>query len=235
MSLVKFSAIACLSITTQLCCFTNATAAENVAREFKAIPKNSKIAIIPADIELFSLSAGGIEEPRADWTQAANQHFQKAIIGKNLQLGFTPIVIKDDLVDEFAEVNSLHGAVAQAINLHHLGLNEYNLPTKEKQLNWSLGEAVKPIQEKTNADYAIFTWVRDSYASPERKAAIVAMALLGVSIRGGIQAGYASLVDLKTGQILWFNRMVNASGDLREEDVAQKSVENLLDKFPVEK
>jgi hypothetical protein len=29
--------------------------------------------------------------------------------------------------------------------------------------------------------------------------------------------------------------MVNASGDLREEDVAQKSVENLLDKFPVEK
>jgi hypothetical protein len=61
------------------------------------------------------------------------------------------------------------------------------------------------------------------------------MALLGVSIRGGIQAGYASLVDLKTGQILWFNRMVNASGDLREEDVAQKSVENLLDKFPVEK
>ena len=67
---------------------------------------------------------------------------------------------------------------------------------------------MRPLQEKTGARYAVFIYVRDSYASAERKAAMVAMAMLGVGLTGGAQIGYASLVDLETGRVLWFNRLL---------------------------
>ena len=95
------------------------------------------------------------------------------------------------------------------------------------------------IQKMTGADYALFSWVRDSYTSDERKATMVAIAVLSlgrvVPIAGGQQTGYASLVDLKTGQVLWFNRLARGSGDLREADKASETVEALLSEFPVTK
>jgi hypothetical protein len=91
---------------------------------------------------------------------------------------------------------------------------------------------MRPLQAKTGARYAVFIWVRDSYASAERKAAMVAMAILGVGLTGGSQVGYASLVDLETGRVLWFNRLARASGDLREEKAASESLDALLAGFP---
>ena len=34
------------------------------------------------------------------------------------------------------------------------------LATKGEKLDWSLGDAVQPLREKTGADYALFTWMR---------------------------------------------------------------------------
>jgi hypothetical protein len=107
------------------------------------------------------------------------------------------------------------------------------LPTKNERLDWSMGEAVKPMKAKTGADYALFTWIRDSYASGERKAAMIAMALLGAISTGGEQVGYASLVDLNTGRIVWFNDLQRMSGDLRDPQAANETVETLLKGFPV--
>jgi hypothetical protein len=95
-----------------------------------------------------------------------------------------------------------------------------------------MGEGVQLLREKTGADYALFTWIRDSYASAERKAAMVAMAIFGVGLVGGSQVGYASLVDLKTGRVVWFNDLRRASGDLREAGNAAETVEALLRSFP---
>ena len=84
----------------------------------------------------------------------------------------------------------------------------------------------------------MFVWVRDSYASGERKAAMVALAILSMGnivLGGGVQTGYASLVDLKTGRVLWFNQLFSATGDLRETEPAIKTVENLMAGFPTVK
>ena len=91
---------------------------------------------------------------------------------------------------------------------------------------------MRPIKEKSGADYALFTWIRDSYASNERKAAMVAMALLGAISLGGEQIGYASLVDLNTGRVVWFNELERMSGDLREPKPAAETVDTLLKGFP---
>jgi len=210
----------------------------NLAAGFTALPKGAKVAVMPSDIELFSISAGGVSEPRADWTEAANKYFKAALVDKNRTLGLDTVVVSDKDADDFAELNSLHAAIARAIAVHHFGPASLHLPTKDGQLDWSLGEAVQAIKKATGADYALFSWIRDGYASAERQATMVAIAVLSLGRAvpgGGAQTGYASLVDLNTGRVLWFNRLRRNSGDLREADKAAETLEALLSGFPVAK
>lgn len=205
---------------------------KNVAVGFDALPKNAKVVIMPTDIELFSISGGGVVEPKADWTEAATKHFKAALAVKQKTLGVVAVELSEKDADEVDDVNALHAAVARAIAMHHFGPGFMNLPTKDGKLDWSMGESVIVIKQKSGADYALFTWVRDSYVSGERIAAMIALALLGVGVPGGQQTGYASLVDLNTGQVLWYNRLLRVTGDLREPDKAAETLNALLDRFP---
>jgi hypothetical protein len=177
----------------------------------------SRLLVVPADMELFSISAGGVKEPRADWTEAAQQHF-KAALAARPELGGRVAELSPVQFDEFAEIVNLHRAVADSVFIHHS--------------SGSLGDVVRPLKARTGADYALFTWIRDSYASSERKAVIVGMALLGSFTFGGEQIGYASLVDLNDGRIVWFNDLKRMTGDLRDPQAAAETVEALLKGFP---
>jgi hypothetical protein len=202
-----------------------------LAPGFTSLPKDARVVIAPLDVELFSISAGGVIEPKADWTESAQQHMKGALREKARALGLSASAeLSEDKADELAELLQLHAAVARSIAVHHTGI--LKLPTKEDRLEWSFGDTLRPLQQVTGARYAVFTWVRDSYASAERKAMMIGMALLGVGIAGGAQIGYATLVDLETGQVLWFNQLARASGDLREGKVAAESVGALLAGFP---
>ena len=214
---------------------------KNLAPGFTSLPKGASVVIMPTDIELFSISGGGVLEPKADWTEAATQHFKTALRDKKQKLGLRALELAEKDADELAEVNTLHAAVARAIAMHHFkdqrGL-DLSLPTKEGKLDWSLGETVQPIKKLTGADYALFSWVRDSYASAERQAASIGIAILSLGRaipRGGVQLGYASLVDLNTGQVVWFNRLARPSGDLREAGKAAETLDALLAEFPIAK
>jgi hypothetical protein len=204
----------------------------HLAPGFHARAPQSKLLVVPAEMELFSISAGGVSEPRADWTDAGQRHFEAALKARGERLGPEVLPLTDAQLDEFAPVIGLHRNVAECVFYHHLGSGP-KLPTKDGKLDWSLGEeAVRPLRERTGADYALFTWMRDSYASNERKAAMVAMALLGAISLGGEQVGYASLVDLHTGRVVWFNNLQRMSGDLREPVAAAETVDALLKDFP---
>ena len=224
----------CAMATTVLLNTSYAQDNKNLAPGFSARAASSKLVILPADVELFSISAGGVREPKADWTESAVKHFKAGLDKRKELLGVNVIDLAEKDLDEVAEINALHGAVAQSVFLHHV-LSVAKLPTKAGVLDWSLGDSVKPLKAKTGADYALFVWIRDTYASSERKAAMVVMALLGVGLVGGSQVGYASLVDLNDGRIVWFNDLRRASGDLREAQSAQETVEALLKGFPVSK
>jgi hypothetical protein len=202
-----------------------------LAPGFTSLPKDARVVIAPLDVELFSISAGGVVEPKADWTESAQLHMKGALQETTRTLGLSASTeLSEDQADELAELLQLHAAVARSIAVHHAGV--LKLPTKEDRLEWSFGDTLRPLQQATGARYAVFTWVRDSYASSERKAMMVGMALLGVGLAGGAQIGYATLVDLETGQVLWFNQLARASGDLREGKAAVESVSALLAGFP---
>ena len=53
-----------------------------------------------------------------------------------------------------------------------------------------------------------------------------------MGIPAASQVGYASLVDLKTGQVVWFNHLLRGTGDLREAKAADETFDALLKGFP---
>ncbi len=204
----------------------------HLAPGFTARAPGSTLVVVPPDLELFSISAGGVSEPRADWTEAAQQHFRAALAARRSEFGAPPRELSARDLDELGDLNALHGAVAEAIFVHHFLGDNWRLPTKRAALDWSLGDAVEPLRRKSGADYALFLWIRDSSASSQRKAAMVALALFGVGLGGGSQVGYASLVDLRDGRVVWFNDLRRFSGDLREAHSAAETLDALLQGFP---
>ncbi len=196
-----------------------------VAEGFSRLPPEARVVLMPADIELFEISAGGVLEPRADWTANAATHMTQA-----LERRLRSIPFAEDGDPAVAELERLHTAVSRAVTVHHFG--GITLPGKAGRLDWTLGAGAALLKEKTGADYALFTWVRDSYASDARKAAIMVGVLLAAVMPGGSQQAHASLVELATGRIVWFNRVSRPGGDLRDPASARESVDALLEGFP---
>ena len=205
---------------------------KNLAPGFSSLPGGAKVLLLPVDVELFSISAGGIPEPRADWTADAQKFMDAALSSKLKGLNLDLIAVDEKAADDFAEQVGLHAAVARSIDIHHSIGGTWALPSKQGKLDWSFDDAMVPLQQRFGAQYGLFAYVRDSYASNERKVAMVALALLGVGLSGGAQVGYASLVDLKSGRVIWFSHLARASGDLRERSAAAESVDALMTGFP---
>lgn len=186
------------------------------------------------DIELGLLNAGGVTEPNAAWTEEAKKLSVAALEAKlgettSKLVHFTETTTDPESVD--VQLVKLHSAVGGAVLVHKY-IPVLSLPTKNETFDWSLGPDVKTIGARHDADYALFVYVRDSYTSAGRAAVIFIGAILGAGIQGGTQIGFASLVDLKTGEVVWFNRLARASGDLRSEKGATDTVAALLDNFP---
>jgi hypothetical protein len=207
---------------------------KNLAPNFFGLKSQSSVLLMPIDIELSEISLGGVMEPKTDWTEAASKLISANVTSRQSVFKVKFIDLVDDgQNDEVNDINALHAAISQSIGLHHFGVSGNALPTKLGNLDWSLGEVVQGLRGKTNADYALFFWVRDTYSSSERKMATVALALLGRSLQGGLQVAYSSLVDLKTGQIVWFNLIKKPDGDLRNPGGVSITLDNLLSNFPI--
>jgi hypothetical protein len=191
---------------------------------------------MPPDVELSELTAGGLLEPKADWTERAREHVAAALAQQLRAKGATFVAYEapNSGEDEAADIQlvKLHDTVGSTIFAHKY-VPILALPTKGDRFDWTLGTSVKQLQARTGADYALFLFLRDSYASAGRVALIVGAAILGVGVPGGQQVGFASLVDLRTGDILWFNRHITPSGDLRAAEPAGQAVQSLLTELPL--
>jgi hypothetical protein len=195
-----------------------------------------RIVLMPLDVELSELSAGGLAEPKAAWTDAAYRNIEAALSleGKERNLVFVPYVCDKGTTEDretAQELSRLHRAVGGSVLLHQYVPN-FQLPSKQGKFDWSLGPSVATLARTQDADYAAFFYVRDSYASAGRAAVMVVSALFGVGLPGGRQVGFASLVDLKTGDIVWFNRLNRPTGDLRTPEAARETVKALLTDAP---
>jgi hypothetical protein len=195
----------------------------------------ANVVLMPIDIQLSELTAFGGDQPRAEWTDLAKEYLAAALKSENTTQGlalkdFDGTRVTGAAADKLDQISKLHGAVGKTILLQQLGA--LPLPTLQDKFDWTLGPEVKPLKAATGADYALFIFVRDSYTSAGRAAVQVVGALFGVAVPGGHQLGFASLVDLETGNIVWFNRVLRNTGDLRNAEAARETAKTLLAGLP---
>jgi hypothetical protein len=207
---------------------------------------NYKLLVLRPDVTVGSLTTGGMVEPRADWTEQARTNIVAALRAQQAARGGNVTIIehRNQLEgvpeQELADVERLNFVVDESI-VQHKYLGDY-LPTKRgRGLDWTLGADAVKLGQKTGYDYALFLHAEDQVASGGR----IALGVLGLAgcivgfcapnIGGAEQLDYASLVDLKTGEVVWFNVVDAASqlpgikfGDLRTPQGAQQMVERLL-------
>lgn len=214
------------------------TTATTRTDKWQRIPSTARVVLMTPDIELSELSAGGVLEPKAEWTERAKVHVVEALRGeigaKNANLVDYRPVNDPARRRQHDQLIKLHEVVGSSVLTHHYG--RLKLPNKDGIFDWTLGDGISVLREDETADYALFVFLRDSYASAGRKAAIVGLAILSggrVVMGGGVQWGFASLVDLKTGDLVWFNRLVDPQGDLRDADPARSAAKKLLVDLPL--
>ncbi len=196
-----------------------------------------RVLLMPVEIELAELTAGGLVEPRADWTAAAKRHVIEALQEEVSRRNATLVVYEPPADPEKAyrhdQLVKLHNAVGGTIVQHKYG--EFALPTKEGRFDWTLGQGIRVLREEYKAEYALFIFIRDSYASYGR--ILLSLVLTGLALfpipPGSVQQGFASLVELREGNILWFNRLVSYTGDLRRAEGARETVKSLLSDLPL--
>ena len=222
--------LALLALSTILCACTStqkqvaATAPVNWTAE-----TGKRVLLVDPDVELSELTVGGITEARADWT-ATGKGFIKADIASTLQAKGIVTTPAENLTDPHeVQLVKLYGAVGLSILQNAI----FQLPTKKNNFDWTLGPGVGALREHYQGDYALFVFVRDSYTTAGRALLMLGAAMVGVGVQGGQQIGFASLVDLRTGRVVWFNQLVSSAGNLKEEKPAAITVKNLLDGMPL--
>jgi len=204
-----------------------------------------KLIVMRPDVSVGLVATGGMVEPRADWTEAARANLVAAIRAQQAGRGGNVRILsrRDELAgvsaDTVAELERLHAAVGNSIALHKY-LGAY-LPTKRRRgLDYTLGAEAVRFGQATGYQYALFMYAEDSFASSGR----VALGVVGLAgcfigfcapMGGGGQFAYASLVDLRTGEVVWFNVLLTGSqvagisfGDIRKPEGAAQMVERLL-------
>jgi hypothetical protein len=194
------------------------------------------VLLMPVDIELSALTAGGVSEVRADWTETAKRLVSEALARQLAQHGDKLLGYEEPADPAQFQLDNqlikLHGVVGKTIFIYDL-VPAATPPTRQGSFDWSLGSEVSRLRETSGADYGLFVYIRDSYATAGRKALIVTSALFGFGVAGGSQIGFCTLVDLRDGNIVWFNRVAKQTGDLRTPDAADVAVRELLAGIPL--
>jgi hypothetical protein len=226
----RILAVVAAALTLAACTTTNTKLAQDMPAKPAA---GAKVLVVNPDIELAVLTASGMQEPRADWSTQGRTNIAAAIEGdlKARSHEFktmNPDEAMSGRVGQLLRLNEIVGASIRAFDYGAL-----KLPTK-KTFDWTLGEGTQTLATTYDADYALFVNGRGSYASAGRVTAMVGLAIVGVSVPLGGQTVSASLVDLHTGKVIWFNVAVaGPSDDMRKPEGANQLIHTVLQKLPL--
>ncbi|MFA9201625.1 MAG: hypothetical protein ACEQR8_10680 [Cypionkella sp.] len=205
-----------------------------VREGFQLPPGEVRILVFRPNVAVGSQTTGGMNEPNVEWTEAAKGHLVAALRQQQAARG-TSLVLVPELQGEqnqlVADYTALFRTVAEAAFQHKMFPGN-RLPTKRKEFDWTLGDEAARLRA-LGGDYGLFFYTYDSYGSTGRKIAQILGAVAGFGLMpSGVHVGYAGLVDLSTGDLVWLNADLQMGGDVRTADGAQKRVAQLLEGFP---
>jgi hypothetical protein len=215
----------------------NAQSRKSLTKDQFAFPAQGQVTVVlfRPDVTVSEQSAGGLDQPNAGWTEEARDHLTAALgqaqAERNIGLKLMPELSGDD-ARLMSGYRKLFKTVADSVIKHRL-FDLDPLPTKEDKFDWTLGDGTARLGTLASADYGLFFYTLDSYESASRRTARLIASAMGAEPPAEVNMGYAGLVDLKTGDLVWINVDVKMAGDVRSADGAAVRVSELLEGFPV--
>ncbi|MGB4068997.1 MAG: hypothetical protein WBK08_13285 [Nitrospira sp.] len=236
------------SVLTAFLFFTFLSAA---SAEFHTHPDFEKrsahikqISLLPPQIHMFEIGAGGTLEKMEAWSQAAGANIRKAMKEEFTKREYLQLTEFDELTLSgparltYDETFLLYDVISNDILTHTFSTPSVHhtrtvvttpfFSWKARDFSYALGKEVGMF---TSSHVDAYLVVRgfDQRSSGGRKALGVGTALVGAALgvaiipQRGANLFWASLVDAHTGDILWFSRSLTPH-DLRNSEEATKLV-----------
>jgi len=186
------------------------------------------VVILPIDVEVSELSAGGTIEKRDDWTAQVVEHINAIVLEQyHYRHAFRePADVADDLARTRDELAPLYRAISLNQVLHTYNPAFPRVSATTGPLGYQTG-SLAAFLEKQKADAVLIVYVRDDYATAGRKSLAVLGVIAGIPIRTGVTGASAALVNAK-GDLVWMNIHAAQTGDLRTRQGAETLVARLL-------
>lgn len=231
---------ALMAAALMMCASGLAHAANETFVKIEAPAKGSQILVAKPNVTLSLLMASGMSEVKSDWSQSASANFAKALAEQINAKTFEAIAVDPEAQSEprAVQISLLNDAVTDSISYYSSPIGRGALPSKT-DFEWTVGHGAEVFSRVPNVDpnkarYVLFLSCTGDYASSGRAAAAVVGAAFGVGMRMGLQYIRATLVDVKTGQVVWYKLDVLPPGkDVRTEDGAKGAVETLFKTLPL--
>ena len=203
-----------------------------------------RITIIPLEIEVYELGAGGVNEKMDQWCVQAKNNvitaIQEQLETKPLLFikPFQETMLSEEQRANLDETRALFDAVSSAIITHTYGIPEQRFPEKIENFDYSLGREVGQLAR--NVDALLFVRCLDIIPTGAKQALEAGKLILGVLAgvavpinMGGTLVSIA-LVYPDTGLIIWYNQHGSGiSADLRDPIKTTEIVNKLLDDLPI--
>ena len=192
-----------------------------------------KIVVLKPDVKLYEVDAMGDRIIKADWTNQAKKNVEIAmrefLKNENLNVNF----LETELNEEQSQYLKLQKKVSDVI-VGHVVVPEQKIPSKDIEgLDWTLGPKFSQSFQNIDADYVLILNIRDYFSTGGRILAQTLLVLLGGTYIPLIQQGYGTLIDVRTGDLVWFDfAQAESFGDTRNEKGAKDAIEKILKKLP---
>lgn len=206
--------------------------------KFASLAQNErpkKVLLLPPQMFVAELSAGGVIQKQNDWTKEASENLLLAAENHLRDKGqFETLRMPklDEADDEKVESHiALYDRISYAIYIYGRGDNS-GWEQKKTEWDYTRGEGLAFLREKTGADTALFFTGIDIISTSSRRAAFAVGLMLGVAIPLGQSFISVGLADLKTGEIRWLSYDQSMTLDSRDPEMAKQLVEDFFETYP---
>lgn len=187
-----------------------------LARNLEARPR--KVVLLPPQIFVYEVSAGGVPTRMADWETIARDNLAASATRLARESGLFELVPAPSLSGEARDALDAHIGLYERVALSVFSYGRGSQDAwahKREAFDYTLGPGLAFLREQTGADGAMIVLGVDFISSAGRKAAFIAGLALGVVMPLGQSFITAGIVDLATGDVQWMSFDTSASMDSR--------------------
>ncbi len=206
----------------------------------EVIKTTKVIAVMPPDVKVNELTAGGVTQEIDEWSQKAKEYITEAL-KKHLSERFNVQVkfieepwLKKEHKELWRDYRSLYDAVSYSALMHaYPGIDEF--PYKKEKFDYTLGADISQLSSVCGADAVLFIWGFDIETSTGRKwVEFFDAAVLGVSFIHPSALTFG-LVNGKTGDLEWYVTSPGGEYNFRNEKQLDGLVEWMTQNYVIKK